>query len=272
MLARSTSQYASAALGAMLAALVATAAPGAELDMVPIPAGPFLMGANDGPADQRPADVVEVEAFAIDPIPVTNHRFAEFLSAVGPVDAAGRDRFDVDDPDARIHRLGARFLADPGYGDHPVVEATWFGARDYCRRRGARLPSEAEWEKAARGAAGRTYPWGEAPPDRSRAQFGAGYNATAPAGAHPAGATPEGVLDMAGNVHQWVSSLYRPYPYRSDDGRENPDAPGERVTRGGAHDSGAGDLSSAWRGRGTSRSPERGHHNIGFRCARSLGP
>ena len=77
-------------------------------------------------------------------------------------------------------------------------------------------------------------------------------------------------MDLAGNTHEWTSSLYRPYPWRADDGRETPDpaAPGERVTRGGAHDNPAIKLQSAWRGDGVSRNPRAGHHNIGFRCAR----
>jgi iron(II)-dependent oxidoreductase len=150
-----------------------------------------------------------------------------------------------------------------------VVEASWRGALAYCVRLGKRLPTEAEWEFAARGAAQRAYPWGDAPPDDRRARFAKGWNETAPVGSHPDGATPQGLLDMAGNVHQWVSSLDRPYPYRADDGREDPGAEGERVTRGGAHNSPAEHLRVSWRGRGVSRAPAAGHHNIGFRCARS---
>jgi iron(II)-dependent oxidoreductase len=76
-------------------------------------------------------------------------------------------------------------------------------------------------------------------------------------------------MNMAGNVHEWVSSLYRPYPYHAGDGREDPHAPGERVTRGGAADTGAETLGATWRGAGVSRNPRAGHHNIGFRCAKS---
>ncbi len=83
-----------------------------------------------------------------------------------------------------------------------------------------------------------------------------------------AGATPEGIVGLAGNTHEWTSSLYRPYPYRADDGREDPDGDGERVTRGGAHDGLAVHMRAAWRGDGVSRRPGAGHHNIGFRCAR----
>ncbi|MSO66118.1 MAG: hypothetical protein EXQ85_10085, partial [Alphaproteobacteria bacterium] len=119
---------------------------------------------------------------------------------------------------------------------------------------------------------GRPYPWGAAVPRADLARYTSGWNSTIAAGSLAAGATPEGVLDLAGNVHQWVSSLYRPYRYRADDGREDLESAAERVTRGGAHDSSAAQLSSTWRGWGVSRGPRAGHHNVGFRCARSVTP
>lgn len=236
--------------------------------MVRIEAGPFILGTDGGPADERPAELLDLPAFEIDPLPVTTAQFAEFLNEVGVANARGQNIFDHDDSDARIHVAGNRFVPDISFAEHPVVEASWFGARDFCAWRGARLPTEAEWEKAARGPDARPYPWGAEPPDPTRARFGARYGDYWPVGSFPAGATPEGVLDLAGNVWQWVSSLYRPYPYRAEDGREEPDDPGERVTRGGGHDSPAQQLRAAHRGFGLSRGPRAGHHNIGFRCAR----
>lgn len=236
--------------------------------MVEVPAGPFTMGSDDGAADERPAHTVTLRAFEIDRLPVSNDAFAQFLERHGEVDAQGRRYFDWDDRDARIRRVGAEWRADAGYGDHPVVEASWLGALAYCRWLGKRLPTEAEWEKAARGADGRRYPWGDEAPGPRHARFASGWNETAPAGAHAAGASPYGALDMAGNVWEWVSSAYRPYPYRVDDGREDP-APGPmRGTRGGGHDSPAAELRATERGRNLSRAPAAGHHNIGFRCAR----
>ena len=263
----------------LLAVLIVSATLGAPPDaaadrdgMVPIPGGPFVMGSDQGPADERPAHRVTLAPFLIDRVAVSNRDFAAFLNARGWHDKQGRRYYDIDDTDARIHRRDGRFAADPGYATHAAVEPSWRGARAYCRWRGKRLPTEAEWERAARGPDGRTYPWGEAAPDATRARFAAGWNATIPVTGAPAGATPDGILGLAGNTHEWTSSLYRPYPYRVDDGREDADATGERVTRGGAHDSEANDLRAAWRGDGVSRGPRAGHHNIGFRCARDAPP
>ena len=251
---------------ALLLALLAQAAPAA--DMVTVPAGPFRMGSDAGPADERTAHAGFVGAFSIDITPVTNAQFAGFLDRVGPRNARGERLFDDDDPDARIHRAGSRWVADLGFEDHPVVEVSWRGAGGYCASIGKRLPTEAEWEKAARGTDARRYPWGNAAPTAERARFAAGFNQTAPVDAHPKGASPYGVLDMAGNAWEWVPSAYRPYPYRADDGRENTGAEVVRGTRGGGHDSPADEITTTQRGRALSRAPRSGHHNIGFRCAK----
>jgi len=235
--------------------------------MVLIPGGSFTMGNDDGPEDERPAHAVTLRAFRIDRLPVTNSNYARFLNAVGAMTPQGTRRYDFDDNDARIHRVGKLWVADKGYENHPAVEVSWVGARDYCVWRNARLPTEAEWEKAARGTDGRRYPWGNSPPDASRARFGSAFNATAPVTAHPAGASPDGALDMAGNAWEWVASAYRLYPYRADDGREDPEPGPVRSTRGGGHDSPAAEIAATQRGRTLSRNPRAGHHNIAFRCA-----
>ncbi|MBI2357514.1 MAG: SUMF1/EgtB/PvdO family nonheme iron enzyme [Deltaproteobacteria bacterium] len=173
-----------------------------------IPAGPFTMGSDSGPADERPAHRVDLPAFSIDRTPVTNAQFAAFLNAVGPVGSRGERLFDIDDPDARIHARDGKWVADKGFENHPVVEVSWAGARDYCAWVEKRLPTETEWEKAARGTDGRKYPWGNGPPDKTRAQFNARYNQTVPVDSFPAGASPYGVLDMAGNGWEWVSSAF----------------------------------------------------------------
>ncbi len=254
-------------LAAFAAPLAATSPPALD-SMVTIPAGEFTMGSDDGPADERPQHAVFLAAYSIDSFPVTNIYFAEFLNAVGPYNQTGERLFDVDDPDARIHQVGGKWTADRGFEIHPVVEVSWAGARDYCKWRGKRLPTEAEWEKAARGTDARRYPWGDAAPDASRARFAAGWNETAPVSMLRQGASPYGVYDMAGNAWEWVSSAYRAYPYRPDDGREDLAAGPVRGTRGGGHDSPPGEITTTQRGRNLSRNPRAGHHNIGFRCAK----
>ena len=282
-------------LPGVLLALVwwSTALPAQTPEMVEVPAGAYTMGRDDGPEDERPAHRVDRARFLIDRLPVTNAQFAEFLDAQGlegiraggggdsagsGVSSSGNSggnsasnryrRYDDDDNDARIHRVNGRWRADAGFERHPVNEVPWAGARDYCAWKNKRLPSEAEWEKAARGTDGRRYPWGNAAPDATRAKFASGWNTSAAVDAYPAGASPYGVLDMAGNQWEWVSSLYQPYPYRADDGRESLTADGVRGTRGGGHDSSPAELTTTQRGRTLSRAPRAGHHNIGFRCAR----
>jgi iron(II)-dependent oxidoreductase len=224
------------------------------------------MGSNTGPMDERPAHRVDVAAFSIELTPVTNQQFAAFLNAKG---LGPNERwYDPRDGDARIHRVGSKWVADAGAERLPSVEPSWYGAVEYCRWVGRRLPTEAEWEKAARGVDERRYPWGNEAPDKTRAFFGGGWREFVRVGSLPAGASPYGVLDMAGNGWEWTSSAYRPYPYNAADGRENLEASVERATRGGGQDSGPDQITTTYRGRGLSREPGAGHHNIGFRCAR----
>jgi formylglycine-generating enzyme required for sulfatase activity len=237
-------------------------------EMVRVPADVFLMGNDNGPEDERPRHQLHLAEFFIDRTKITNARFAEFLNARGTRAADGQVWYDVDDNDARIHRRNGRWLPDSGHENHPVVEASWYGAVAFCAWAGKRLPTEAEWEKAARGTDGRKYPWGSEPPTASRAHFGAGWNDLKPVGSFPQGASPYGILDLAGNGWEWVSSGYRPYPYDAHDGREDLTRLQPRGTRGGGHDSSAEDLTTTHRGRHVSRNPRSGHHNISFRCAR----
>ena len=236
-------------------------------DMVRIPAGLFVMGSNDGSEDERPQHQVTLAEFLIDRTPVTNGQFAQFLNRVGLKGPKNESWYDVDDSDARIHRRDGKWAADAGYETHPAVEVTWFGAVAYCSWVGKRLPTEAEWEKAVRGTDGRKYPWGNEPPDRSRAQYNAGWNQTLPVDSFPKGASLYGILDASGNTWEWVSSAYLPYPYKANDGREDLTRERVRGTRGGGHDSSAEELTTTHRGGHVSRNFRSGHHNIGFRCA-----
>jgi formylglycine-generating enzyme required for sulfatase activity len=185
----------------------------------------------------------------VDRTEVTNTQFVQFARAAG------------------FRPRPALLMAAQGKEDHPVVHVTWEDAVAYCRWAGKRLPTEAEWEYAARGTDGRRYPWGDTwDPSRARFEGNNGGQTTAPVGSYPAGASPFGVLDLAGNVWGWTSSLERPYPYVATDGREDPAAPGQRVTRGGGWRFRPGALRTTvrWGLEPTTQRPV-----IGFRCAQS---
>jgi iron(II)-dependent oxidoreductase len=194
-------------------ALLAPPAPApAATPMIDIPAGTFRMGSDSGPDDERPAHEVMLIAFSIDRTPVTNADFAEFLDAHGPRGAKGERYFDDDDPDARIHRAQGRWRADSPYEDHPVIEVSWRGAREYCARLGKRLPTEVEWEKAARGTDGRLFPWGDTFDASKSNSPQRGLGRLMPVGSFPQGRSPYGLSDVSGNVWEWTESWYLPYP------------------------------------------------------------
>ena len=201
--------------------------PRRSFDWVDVPAGEYAIGRDAGEARQR---IVEVDAFELSRTPVTNAEYAQFVAETGTA------------PPPHW----------PAPEDHPVAFVDWFEASAFCTWAGGRLPTEAEWEKAARGTDLRTYPWGDEE-DAGRAVVGRGMKrgTTAPVGSHPGGASPYGLLDMAGNVWEWTSTAYPPT---------------ERVLRGGSFAS----PGLAW-ARCAMRShsrPERKQAHIGFRVAR----
>jgi formylglycine-generating enzyme required for sulfatase activity len=248
--------------------LAAPAAAGADGIML-IQTGAFWMGRDDGPPDEAPRHRVYVRDFWIERHKVTNAEFALFLNATGLRPPGSDRRYDEDDTDARIHRSQGLWIADPEFERHPVAEVSWFGARDYCTWAGRRLPTEAEWEKAARGDDERPYPWGFAAPTPRLAVFGRAYNAT-DSTSRPAGASSYRVEDMLGNLREWTSTALRPYPYRTDDGREPyTGATGRVVVRGASHDDPAESLGVTRRRSYDRRGAAAGHHFVGFRCATS---
>lgn len=187
-----------------------------DVEMVAVPAGEFIMGSDDPEADdnERPVLRIFVGAFSIDKFEVTNARYLRCVEAGACTRPVGRG-YD----DATKTNL-------------PVTIISWQQAVRYCRWAGKRLPTEAEWEKAARSTDGRRYPWGESfQADRANVGYTTG---TAAVGSYPEGASPYGAMDMAGNVWEWTSSLYKPYPYDPHDGREDLNARGSRVERGGS--------------------------------------
>lgn len=175
-------------------------------NMVYIPAGWFEMGSNinagrSGMAigrDEIPRHKVYVKAFYIDKYEVTNEQFREYLLA-------------TNNPYRPSH-WAKRGTFERGEGNHPVVDVDWLDAYEYCKWAGKRLPTEIEWEKAARGTDGRLYPWGDEY-DTTRANtLESGRRWTAPVGSFPGDVSPYGVYDMAGNVREWVDGWYQPYP------------------------------------------------------------
>lgn len=181
-----------------------------ESEMLLIPAGEFSMGTEGGYADEKPERLVFVDGFYIYKYEVTVAQYKKFLQ--GP---QGKEH----EPDESSgDYMPADYFTNPKYDNYPVVNVSWDDAEAYCRWAGNRLPKEAEWEKSARGADQRTYPWGDIwDPKRANADDEAngfrddGYRFTAPVGSFPDGVSPFGVYDLAGNVWEWVDDWYQPY-------------------------------------------------------------
>ena len=196
--------------------------------MVLIPAGLFTMGSADPNSgkNERPVHPVYVDAFYIDKYEVTNDQYAGFLNAKGKHSEWNRVWFDVGDKDARIKYVDGRYRVQIGYENHPAC-ATWYGAIAYAVWVDKRLPTEAEWEKAARGGLGhQQYPWGNSI-DASMANYGRNLGSTAPVGQYPANGY--GLYDMIGNVWEWCldegdQDFYRRSPL------ENPIAGAPNIT------------------------------------------
>lgn len=236
-----------------------------EIDLVPmvtVPAGEFLMGSPEGKgrADEWPQRSVYLEEFAIDQVEVTNERYMAFVKSTGhqnPPNPYGT----------------GPLLSVKGLEQLPVVQTTWYDAKAYCAWAKKRLPTEAEWEKAARGTDGRIYPWGNEQPTAKRSNFDREWedeHTLHIVGSLPDGDSPYGVKDMAGNVREWVSDWYEPEYYKDAPKRNphGPDAKGVvRSIRGGSWHSPASDITTSARGRGGFALQT---HGTGFRCARSL--
>jgi len=198
-----------------------TPTPSATPDMVYVPAGEFIMGSHQR-SNEQPVHAVYLDAFYIDKTEATN---AQYRACV----EAGLCRAPT------ICDWGEPTYEDPSKIDHPVVCVSWNDAKAYCEWAGKRLPTEAEWEKAARGTDGRTYPWGEGI-DCDRAQYSGCGGQTVPVGSKPKGGSPYGALDMAGNVWEWVADWYDSGYYSRSPERNplGPDSGELRVLRGGS--------------------------------------
>lgn len=211
-------------------------------EMIFVPAGEFWMGSDDKDDNERPMHKSLVEDFYIDPVPVTNRQFMQFVTETGYVTEAeelGRGWIWVNEW-REVEKASWRCPQGPGSSvddrlDHPVVLISWNDAQAYCQWAGKRLPTEAEWEKAARGTDGRRWPWGNEW-DKSRLNSGeAGPGTTTPVTAYKDGKSVYGCKDMAGNVWEWVQDCYKPYPGNNSKDEDFGDK--YRVLRGGSWDS-----------------------------------
>ena len=222
------------------------------MTLVYVPAGEFTMGSDNGEANEQPVHKVTLDAFWIDKTEVTNAMYAKCVHDSKCRQPDNTNRYD-----------------NSNYVNHPVFSISWSDAKAYCEWADRRLPSEAEWEKAARGTDQRTYPWGNDPPNDNLLNYYSNVFDTTEVGKYPDGASPYGALDMAGNVWEWVSSLSKAYPYNAIDGREDLNAVGIRLLRGGSWSLNGANARSANR-EGDHQSYT--DHLIGFRCAMSATP
>ena len=250
----------------LILALQAGAQSGKFAGMILIPAGEFTMGRDNGPQDEAPAHKLFLPAFHIDRNLVTAREYAKFIQEKGPLGPNGEVYLDVADPDALVQNREGKWLPKKGFENHPAGEMSRYGAAAYCKWLGKRLPSEAEWEKAARGTDGRLYPWGNETPRADLAFIGGFRGETVPVGQFPKGASPYGVLDMAGQVWEWTRSAYKAYPYNPKDGRETPASADTVVARGGNTSSSPEGMTSTSREVVYASRAAGGHAYIGFRC------
>jgi serine/threonine-protein kinase len=283
-------------------------APQAPSGMVYVPPASFAMGSSDADVQaafdmcqklgvackreiyerERPVRQVTLKGFFLDRTEVPNQSFARWLSGqsvkvVGTSvrDGQGRMLVDLNPGVGGIEAKGQVFTTRAGRGRWPVVQVSWLGAHLYCESQGKRLPSEAEWERAARGTTGRTYPWGNQVPNCASVAFGREAGNGCPKGSGPdevganqEDATPEGVLDMGGNAGEWVADAFSDsYP---DCGActdpmvgdpNSADANTKRVIRGGDWAYPADVTRGAGRSR---READKVLKNVGFRCAQSV--
>ena len=219
--------------------------------MLYVPAGPFLMGSADSDSEayerEKPQRLVYLDGYWIDQTPITNRMFTKFVTETGYQTQAEKEGYGCkaedkwggygwhwQHPNGPKSNLSAKW-------DHPVVWVTWHDAQAYCQWAERRLPTEAEWEKAARGTDGRIYPWGNAKPNDKLLNFNDHIGDTTPVGGfNPAGASPYGALDMAGNVWEFTADYFDADYYKNAPLR-NPQGPVTcerqiRASRGGAWD------------------------------------
>ncbi len=221
-------------------------------------------GDPDCERDEKPAFRVQLSRFAIDRLEVTQAEYQQCVAAGGCTPLDTRHCFVWN---GRSFARGGQIPEELLQAEHPVVCVDWLQAATYCDQVGKRLPTEAEWERVAAGSEQRRYPWGDEAPTCARAQYDGCWDHTRPVAIRPAGATPEGVEDLAGNASEWVLDWYSKFayarPFRSDP--TGPDAGQVRVVRGGSYYDGPSALRAAYR---YGLNPKSSFSTVGFRCAR----
>jgi formylglycine-generating enzyme required for sulfatase activity len=242
--------------------------------LVYIPGEEFWMGSKEtdqgADYDEMPAHIVFLDAYWMDKTVVTNAMYAVFLNANGNQTEGPTTWLDSGDEDVLIFQREGVWEPSRGYESHPAVEITWFGAQAYCQWAGRRLPSEAEWEHAARGSDGRIYPWGNEI-DCDKAQYANCGSGLLPVGSKPGGISPYGVLGLSGNTWEWVADWYAD-DYYSISPIENPKGSEEgvtRVLRGGSWEYDWKHLRAANR---RHNGPAVSMHDYGFRCVMNVEP
>ena len=224
------------------------------MQLLYVPAGKFTMGSENGEDHEKPVHIVSLHAFRIDQTEVTNGMYALCV----------RDGKCVA-PGSKESLTRPSYYGEAQYNNYPVVFVDWDRAKTYCEWAGRRLPSEAEWEKAARGTYAFDYPWGNSMPDKGLLNYNDFIGDTTEVGIYPKGASPYGALDMAGNVWEWVNDWFAADYYRNSP-ESNPPGPSTgrtHVLRGGSWNLNDDLVRSTYRG----THPSEPNLGIGFRCA-----
>ena len=222
------------------------------MEMVFVPEGTFEMGSNTGDDDEKPVRQVNLDGYWIDKYEITNAQYAQCVSEGA-----------CSEPGSLSSYTRETYYGDVTYANYPVIHVTWYQAQEYCQWIGGNLPTEAQWEKTARGTDSREYPWGNETPDYSRANYDLSIGDTTAVGSYPSGASPYGAMDMAGNVWEWVRDGFDVY---SPNETNNPTGPSDtvyRTIRGGNYFDLPSAIRSAYRFYGE---PDLSGYDIGFRC------
>ena len=236
------------------------------MEMAYVPAGDFLMGSvtSEGSSDEHPQHSVYLDAFWIDRTEVTNAMYRKCMDAgvcSNPYNYASETR--------------GSYFGNSDFDDYPVIDVDWNQANQYCQWAGRQLPTEAQWEKAARGTDERVYPWGNNPVDPGYANYDQSVGDTSRVGSYSAGASPYGVYDMTGNVLEWLHDWYDPGYYSiSSLNPQGPDSGSYRMLRGGSWMSSSSAISvSGYSSQNTARlayrfvaDPSYYGNSVGFRC------